>query len=63
MIFKSLERSRFCNTTSFFGEETIILYEKLDKMRAKFERARQCRTDADTKVKTLEAKLKEAEND
>ena len=38
------------------------MYEKLDKMRAELERAKQRRADADAKVKTLEAKLKEAEN-
>lgn len=38
------------------------MYEKLDKMRAELEKAKQRRADADAKVKTLEAKLKEAEN-
>ena len=38
------------------------MYEKLDKMRAELERAKQRRADADAKVKTLEEKLKEAEN-
>lgn len=38
------------------------MFERLDKMRAELERAKQRRADADAKVKTLEAKLKEAEN-
>ena len=38
------------------------MFERLDKMRAKLERAKQRSADADAKVKTLEAKLKEAEN-
>ncbi len=38
------------------------MYEKLNKMRVEFERAKQRRADADAKVKTLEAKLKEAKN-
>ena len=38
------------------------MFERVDKMRAELERAKQRRADADAKVKTLEAKLKEAEN-
>lgn len=38
------------------------MYEKLDKLRAELERAKQRRADADAKVKQLEQKLKEAEN-
>lgn len=38
------------------------MFERLDKMRAELERAKQRRADVDAKVKTLEAKLKEAEN-
>lgn len=38
------------------------MFERLDKMRAELERAKQRRADAEAKVKTLEAKLKEAEN-
>lgn len=38
------------------------MYEKLDKIRADLERARQKRAEADAKVKQLEQKLKEAEN-
>ena len=38
------------------------MYEKLDKIRAELERARQRKADADAKVKQLEQKLKEAEN-
>ena len=37
------------------------MFERLDKMRAELEKAKQRRADADAKVKTLEAKLKEAE--
>ena len=38
------------------------MYEKLDKLRAELDRAKQRRADADAKVKQLEQKLKEAEN-
>lgn len=38
------------------------MYEKLDKIRAELERARQRKAEADAKVKQLEQKLKEAEN-
>ena len=38
------------------------MYEKLDKLRAELDRAKQRRADADTKVKQLEQKLREAEN-
>ena len=38
------------------------MYEKLDKIRAELDRARQRRAEADVKVKQLEQKLKEAEN-
>lgn len=38
------------------------MYEKLDKIRAELERARQRKADADAKVKQLEQKLKDAEN-
>ena len=38
------------------------MYEKLDKLRAELEKARQRRAEADAKVKQLEQKLKEAEN-
>ena len=38
------------------------MYEKLDKIRAELDRARQRRAEADAKVKQLEQKLKEAEN-
>ena len=38
------------------------MYEKLDKIRADLERARKKRAEADSKVKQLEQKLKEAEN-
>ena len=38
------------------------MYEKLDKIRAELDRAKQRRADADAKVKQLEQKLKEAEN-
>ena len=42
------------------GEKSM--YEKLDKLRAELERAKQRRADADAKVKQLEQKLREAEN-
>jgi len=38
------------------------MYEKLDKLRAELDRAKQRRADADVKVKQLEQKLREAEN-
>ena len=38
------------------------MYEKLDKLRAELEKARQRRADADAKVKQLEQRLKDAEN-
>ena len=38
------------------------MYEKLDKIRAELDRARQRRAEADAKVKQLELKLREAEN-
>lgn len=38
------------------------MYEKLDKIRAELDRAKQRRAEADAKVKQLEQKLKEAEN-
>ena len=38
------------------------MYEKLDKIRAELDRAKQRRADADAKVKQLEQKLREAEN-
>ena len=38
------------------------MYEKLDKLRAELDRAKQRRADADAKVKQLEQKLREAEN-
>ena len=38
------------------------MYEKLDKIRAELDRARQRRAEADAKVKQLEQKLREAEN-
>ena len=38
------------------------MYEKLDKLRAELEKARQRRTEADAKVKQLEQRLKDAEN-
>ena len=42
------------------GEKSM--YEKLDKLRAELDRAKQRRADADAKVKQLEQKLREAEN-
>jgi len=38
------------------------MFERLDKIRAELERAKQRRADADAKVKSLETKLREAEN-
>lgn len=38
------------------------MYEKLDKLRADVERAKQRKVEAEQKVKMLEDKLKEAEN-
>lgn len=38
------------------------MYEKLDKLRAELDRAKQRRADADAKVKQLEQKLRAAEN-
>ena len=38
------------------------MYEKLDKLRAELEKARQRRAEADAKVKQLEQRLKDAEN-
>lgn len=38
------------------------MYEKLDKLRGDLERAKQRRTEAEQKVKALEEKLREAEN-
>lgn len=38
------------------------MYEKLDKLRADVERAKQRKVEAEQKVKILEDKLKEAEN-
>ena len=38
------------------------MYEKLDKLRAELDRAKQRRAEADAKVKQLEQKLREAEN-
>lgn len=38
------------------------MYEKLDKIRAELDRAKQRRAEADARVKQLEQKLKEAEN-
>jgi len=38
------------------------MYEKLDKLRAELEKARQRRAEADAKVKQLEQRLKNAEN-
>lgn len=38
------------------------MYERLDKLRAELDRAKQRRADADAKVKQLEQKLREAEN-
>ena len=38
------------------------MYEKLDKLRAELDRAKQRRADADVMVKQLEQKLREAEN-
>ena len=38
------------------------MYEKLDKLRADLDRARQRRADAEVKVKQAEDKLREAEN-
>ena len=38
------------------------MYEKLDRLRAELDRAKQRRADADAKVKQLEQKLREAEN-
>lgn len=38
------------------------MYEKLEKLRAELDRAKQRRADADAKVKQLEQKLREAEN-
>ena len=38
------------------------MYEKLDKLRAELDRAKQRRADADARVKQLEQKLREAEN-
>lgn len=42
------------------GEKSM--YEKLDKLRAELDRAKQRRAEADAKVKQLEQKLREAEN-
>jgi len=38
------------------------MFERLDKIRAELEKAKQRRADADAKVKSLETKLREAEN-
>ena len=38
------------------------MYEKLDKIRADLDRAKQRRAEADARVKQLELRLKEAEN-
>ena len=38
------------------------MYEKLDKLRAELEKARQRRAEVDAKVKQLEQRLKDAEN-
>lgn len=38
------------------------MYEKLDKLRGDLDRAKQRRADAEAKVKALEEKLREAEN-
>ena len=38
------------------------MYEKLDKLRADLDRARQRKADAEAKVKQAEEKLREAEN-
>lgn len=38
------------------------MYERLDKLRADLERAKQKRVELDGKIRQLEAKLKEAEN-
>lgn len=38
------------------------MYEKLDKLRGDLDRAKQRRIEADAKVKALEDKLREAEN-
>ena len=38
------------------------MYERLDKLRGDLERARRRRAEADAKVKTIEEKLREAEN-
>ena len=38
------------------------MYEKLNKLRAELEKARQRRAEADAKVKQLEQRLKDAEN-
>lgn len=38
------------------------MFEKLDKLRADLDRAKQRRAEADAKVKALEEKLQEAEN-
>ncbi len=38
------------------------MYEKLDKLRAELERAKKKRADMDAKVKQMEQRLKDAEN-
>ena len=38
------------------------MFERLDKIRLELDKAKQRRADAEVKVKVLEAKLKEAEN-
>lgn len=38
------------------------MYEKLDKLRADLERAKQKRAEADARVKQMEQRLREAEN-
>ncbi|MDD3415469.1 MAG: DUF4315 family protein [Lachnospiraceae bacterium] len=43
-------------------EGATIMYEKLDKLRADLERAKQKRDEAISRVKTAEDKLREAEN-
>ena len=42
--------------------EDKCMYEKLDKLRADLDRARQRKADAEAKVKQAEEKLREAEN-
>lgn len=42
--------------------EVIVMYERLDKLRADLEKARKRKVEAEARVKEAEEKLREAEN-